>query len=672
MENLYDKWNDKRIFKIEKDRFKNKKYIYTSPFKVLCQGFNNHTLYPYLVSDIYNKYYRMKGENVLYSVICNNLSDDTLSYSRLRGESFSYLKDKHVDELRRMNIGFDEEKFISYSDLEYIRFVQKTFKALVDDGYVTLEHMECYTDFSGHYLYPHHLVMLYNDKYVLKNTLESVYSKTLDVYAFNINKFDNILDDINSLNVKDDIKNKIYDILDVKEGLEFSFYSKEREIKLDVCMKEPQYMGGVAFIALNPKYMDIMPYVTDDEALSIEDYINNEDFDLDLFTGLSLKNPLTSGDVYVFASYKFEEAVHVGIPALNTLDRMFASSVGIENIEIIDNELLVNSDFLTGKTPEASKKEIIEAFTSEEMGKTFKYYNRDKIVITCFDDLGVIVPVVQDYMGEISVLDEKFYPIYYNNRFKALITNEEKLNTNLSLKKMVFNEDFLLALSNTYARCYDMFAGNEDFFSSNTTYDLFVDMVGILNENSAVNEIFYNVLFNKYFETYNKKYKPFNKYMIIEDVLNQDFLGEQQRLGVSFVEEILSKHSSDAYRLYLLSDNINDELSITLSNIDKYDGIIKKIRSAYDNEFDQSNYSNFFFQDFVKEQIKLLELFEIKKYTNNLLSFFEANVSTHKITKTESYSFLIMLSVVIPEICEDINENIFNSRYSIFYEEFPR
>lgn len=672
MSEIYREWSKTRLFKIESNRFKDKKYIYTTPFNVYCQGFNNHGLYPYIVSDIYSKLYRMKGYNVLYSILVNNLNDDTLSYSRLRGESFTALKDHYIDELEDMYVGIDTEKLISYSDNNFITFTQKIFKQMYDDGIVSLKKKECFTDFSGHTIYGNHEVEVINEKYVLKKTGDNVYIKSLDVFVIDLDKLPNILETINNMKLDATTLSEIYDILGVKLGLKIPFYLSTGDGSIEVLLNNPEYVGGVTFIAVNPKYVDVTKYCSEDEMSSVLEYIESGNEDYDIFTGLILKNPLTFGDVIVFASYKYDEGIHAGIPSNDMLDHMFTSQNGLDVIDILNDGVLQNSDFLNDKTPFDAHDEIISSFSKEGVGEIYSYISNNEINISMFDDLGVIIPIVTDYLDNISVLDEKFYPVYYNNRFKPNITNEDKLNNSLQLKRMVFSSGFLYGISNIYARCYDKFAGNDEFLRTTISYEEFVDMEGILSEDTSALEILYVIIFNCYLETFGKRYLPFSSYKKIPMKLNQTLIGEQQRLGVSFVREILDKYSADAYRFYLLGDSLNSELSLTLANVEKYEKLVRRIGEAYNAPFEQSNYENSYANSFFREINRLLDSHEISKFTNSLISFFEAYVETHKITKNESIKFLIILSLVAPQVAEDINKNILKNRYSIFYSEFPR
>ncbi len=673
MSELYNELNNKRVFKIERDRFKQKRYLYTTPYQVVNNGFNNKNLYPTIFSDVLNKAYRMKGYNVMYPVICNNLNDITYSYSRLRGEGVEALRRTHRLELCDLNVGFDAEKEISLSDNSTIKFIQDMFKEMYSNGYIELKKKEVFTDFTSHQIYPKSCVELKADKYIFKDSGEDAYVKTMDVFTINLLKLDKLISNISNLKIDDDLKNKIYDFLGCRKGLSVNI--KNHDFSIKVNLDNPELIGGISFIALNPKLIDVLIYTTPDEYISVSNYTLDPESQEDCFTGVVLKNPLTFKDIYVFASYKYDEAVHVGIPTTDTLDYMFASALGLDpNICLDDDRMLIESDFLDGLSEDMAREEICNAFVGEGMGEVYLKPSDMDLIITSYNDLGVLVPAGVDYAGEITVLDNMYYPIYFNNRYKPTATNEDKLDSRIQLSKMTFNRGFITGLCSIYAKMYDSLIGGDDFFNSDSMYNEFKDTIGILNENTAVEEILYNVIFNMYYEAFGKEYNPYQRIVVISDnTMDIDSLGEQQRLGVSFVNEILERYPSDAYRLYLLSNNTHsDDLKETLELLDEYKGMLLEIKKAFEEPFLNQAFDNIYFTEFVKNCNKLLEQFEIVKLTKTILSFFKSFVLPHNISRDEAHRFLIIFSIICPEICETLNKEVFNDRYSIFYQEFPK
>lgn len=663
--NLFDEWKSKRLFRIENDRFKEKKYIHTSPIKIDCEGFNNKNLYPILLSDFLSKYYRMAGFNVMYPIVYNNINDETLSYSKTRGEMFLNLKENYHLELETMAVGFDIEKEISFQDKAFSTFCQNIFYKLYSSGFIRIEKRDVFVDFQGNKIIPDYLVKDLNDPMLRKRNADVAVLSFKDV---------NILEELKSVNISKDSLDKIYELLDVKTGLKFSISSNLKNIFIDVKLNNPEFMAGITFIALNPKLIDVTKYASEDEYETIIEYSKNFDDSNDCYTGVTLKNPLTNEDVYLFASYKYDEAIHVGIPSINILDHMFSSTLGLNNIEILKDDVLINSDILDGLGVSEAHETIIEAFIGENLGTSYLYTSLDEIVISSFDELGILMPVVYDYKNELSVLNPSFYPIYYTNRYKINITNEDTLDSDLEIAKMTFNDHFINALANIYSFEFDYYGGNNNYFETSSNYKDFKESIAIFKKEEAYYEVFYNVLLNTILKEFNKDYKNYKE--IIElDNLEEDYsiLEERQRLGISFVDIISKKSNIDAYRLYLF---FNDDLSLTLqdtlSDLKRYENIISKIKETYNSGFSDSNFTSNYFSEFKRMQNALIKSRAIKKYARNLIEFFSAYVLTKSINKSEAYEFLIMLSLICPIISEEINKEIYKDTYSIFYSSWPK
>ena len=571
-----------------------------------------------------------------------------------------------------MNVGFDSEKELALSDNDTIKFVQTIFKEMYDNGYIELKKKEVFTDFTSHQVFPKSMVKLENEKYVFLDG-EDAFVKSMDVFTINLLKFPELIKNINKLKINDNLKNDIFKFLDCKKGLSLNL--KNLEFSLPIELDNPEYIAGISFIDLNPRLIDVLMYTTPDEYISVSNYQIEENEDMDCFTGVILKNPLTFKDIYVFASYKYDEALHVGIPTIDTLDYMFASSLGLDpNICLDDDRILINSDFLDGLSEEEARESIVEAFSSEGMAQVYLKPRDNDLIITSFNDLGILIPAGVDYAEEVSVLDTNYYPVYFNNRYKPTATNEEKLDTNISISKMTFNNGFVLGLTSIYARIYDSMTGGEEIYNSNSFLDEFKETTCIIRHDNAKDEILFNVIFNMYFSKYGKEYNPYSRVVILDDLaMDIDSLGEQQRLGVSFVNEILQRYQSDVYRLYLLSNSsLCDDLKGTLEELDEYKGILGEIKKAFDEPFLNQAFDNVYFTEFVKNCNKLLAEAELVKLTKTCITFFRSFIAPHNVSRDEAHRFLIIFSIICPEICESINKEVFGDRYSIFYSEFPK
>ena len=72
---LIKRWHDSRVFNLEKDRFKQKRIISTEITTIDSYSMTSKSLYPYLLADTFNRYFKMCGENIYYII-----GIDTASY----------------------------------------------------------------------------------------------------------------------------------------------------------------------------------------------------------------------------------------------------------------------------------------------------------------------------------------------------------------------------------------------------------------------------------------------------------------------------------------------------------------------------------------------------------------------------------------------------------------
>ncbi len=669
--NFVKDWKNKRIFKIENDRFKPKKYIYNSFVNTNCSGFNNKNIYPYLFTDIYSKYYRMNGYNVMYPVGFNNINESSFQYSKQRSSSFDMLSLTYKHQLEDMGVGYDIEKEMTLTDNNFISFVQNVFLKLYNEKYIYFKKKEIFTDFSSKIFYNKYEIYSERNKYYLKNTKEEVYIRNEEVLVLNVKSIqDKFMPYLESIDIDKEVRNEVMKFFEFKECLKLNFLSMDNTLNLDIKLDNPEYLAGINFIALNPKYIDVIKYTSMDELETVTKYVELGDINFDCYTGIILKNPLNNEDIYMFASYKYDTDIHVGIPSVYEDDYMFASTVGINIVDILEEDFIINSDFLTGLKIDEANREIIDTFISEEMGEIYYKSSLDEIVISSHEEFGILVPLLIND-DEKRVLDEDYLPVYYSNRYKIVISNEENLVFNGVISKMVFNQVFVLGLTNIYAKIYDNKMTGNDFFKSNEGLS-FEDSITVINSN-YIEEVAMPIIFNLLFE--NKlEYKILNKVLCLRGLeLSQTIEEEYQRLNISFVDEIINKHSSDAYRLYLLSsDELDDDLGRTFNYLDEFEFFLDQIKNIYHGEFKIDVYENIDWFNFIKEQNELLENFDVRNYTKNLIKFFNGYIRNEGITIVQANKFLVMLSIICPLISEEIYKEVFINKYSIFYSEWPK
>ena len=100
--------------------------------------------------------------------------------------------------------------------------------------------------------------------------------------------------------------------------------------ELSVKLYEPETLGGLSYILINPEYIDITNYIDPSEESSIIKFLNNDEINDVVFTGVYAKNPLTGMDIPIFISMMYDKEYHLGIPSINFDDRKFANINGLD------------------------------------------------------------------------------------------------------------------------------------------------------------------------------------------------------------------------------------------------------------------------------------------------------------------------------------------------------
>ncbi|MCR5786491.1 MAG: hypothetical protein K6G28_02160, partial [Acholeplasmatales bacterium] len=118
-EKIKREYSEKHFFNALFDKYKEPLYIYNSFSRTNSYELTPETSYLYVYSDVLERYYRMKGLNVLYQTGINNLSYSSFSFSKQNALDY---KDtlKFKSSLSNLHIGFDSNYFLTLSDAKVL------------------------------------------------------------------------------------------------------------------------------------------------------------------------------------------------------------------------------------------------------------------------------------------------------------------------------------------------------------------------------------------------------------------------------------------------------------------------------------------------------------------------------------------------------------------------
>lgn len=649
----YKLWQDSNYFEIEKNVLKKNKLIFTNFIKTNQVGFLNADFRTYLYADSIARYYRFRGLNVL-----NTLGFNTLAYS-----SFLTARNNNTDlvkvflqELTNLSIGYPKNKLINNSDEDVINLLEQLFSYLYNKGTIRYDDYFVYKEKDKIY-----------DPVELDRPANLVKEKAL-VLDYS-NYLDLIIEHIEDLNLPKDTKENLYQKLGAYDGLVLTLTTKNKK-EFKVSLEHPEELGSLAAIAINPKYLDIFDYIAPREIFAVENFLLRKSRPY-LYTGNSVINPLTGKDVPLFLSFYFDKPYEVIFAKEESL---VLKLFDLDIIPIYDGNYLKNSDFLNGLTKDEARKKIVEVFTEEKMATPFKTFTKKDILISSLDKYGAIFPLAfKD--DKLTLLSEQT-PIYYNSLGQIKLAGEDKIK-NYKLLGLTFNHNILKALEPLVVVLYNKYSNYNSFFDKDSLSDLdkwLNNMTLIVNKNDLLSSLLLPIIVISIIEKEEKVVLLNNLEIILTDKVYDAYGNDIKRSNNNCIKtnDLIAAYGSDAIRLYYLSTNINERFYFDENKIFLQKQFINKIKTVFQKGFLASNYN----LEFPLYQLKnklydALVSLDLASYISYLKDFTSRFLETEIFTKKQALEFLTLISIVMPNLAEELNNSDMHIKSLIIDASWP-
>lgn len=337
-----DYWSENNTYKVE-NNIKGKENFYAlSEFSYPSGNLHVGHWYAFAVPDIYARYKRMLGYNVLYPMGFDAFGLPAENAAIKRGvdprkwtyENMAYM----TNQLKSMGASFDWDRTFATCDPEYYSWTQWMFTQFFKHGFVYRAHTKtnwcesCKT-------------VLANEQ-VLHGQCEccgnQVIQRDMAQWMFTITQFaDALIDDLDTLDWDHSIKQAQREWIGRKEGSELSFSIKDSEQYIKVFTTRADTLFGVTYIVLAPEHEYIQSAKNqiqnwDEVQNYLYEVAKKSDLDrqqLKEKTGVELKgikvtNPATGQDIPVWiADYvlaHFGTGAVMAVPAHDERDCEFA------------------------------------------------------------------------------------------------------------------------------------------------------------------------------------------------------------------------------------------------------------------------------------------------------------------------------------------------------------
>ena len=409
-------WAENKTFAVTEDpSFPKEKRAYVLDMFPYPSGAGLHVGHPegYTATDIYCRYLRMNGFNVLHPMGFDSFGLPAENYAIQTGTHPAITTEKNINTFRRQikSLGFcyDWDREISTCDPSYYHWTQWIFEKLYEKGLA-------YESQAPINWCPHCKTGLANEE-VKEGKCErcgtQVEKKNIRQWVLKITAYaQRLLDDLDLVDWPESVKLMQRNWIGKSEGASVLFQVKGLEDdpdgKLEVFTTRCDTLFGATYMVVSPEHPLVAKLTTKENAQAVRDYVDQaaKKSDLDrtdlakektgVFSGSYAINPVNGREIpiwiadYVLISYG--TGAIMAVPAHDTRDWEFAKKFNLPIIEVLKSEvdvqqqpwtedgIHVNSGFLDGLNKADAIARMIEFLEQRKIGhKMVNFKLRDWI-----------------------------------------------------------------------------------------------------------------------------------------------------------------------------------------------------------------------------------------------------------------------------------------------------
>lgn len=328
-------------------------------------------------ADVYARFQRMKGFNVMFPMGWDAFGLPTENYAIKMGLKPQVVTKENTDmfrkQMKRLAFSFDWEREVDTTDPDYYKWTQWIFTKLFEKGLAHKQEMAinwC----------PSCKIGLANEEVVdgkCERCGTETERRTISQWVVKITAYaERLLDGLKDTNFIDKVKAAQTNWIDKRTGAKIRFAVKDSQEILEVFTTRPDTLLGATFMVIAPEHKlvnkvidneEVRKYVADTKKKSEMERTELSKEKTGVFSGLFAINPLTGKEIpvwiadYVLASYG--TGAIMAVPSHDERDEAFATKYGLE----------IDREFVPDET-------LIETVVSKGVGeKSVNYHLRDWI-----------------------------------------------------------------------------------------------------------------------------------------------------------------------------------------------------------------------------------------------------------------------------------------------------
>ena len=436
-----DIWDEKQCFKAENGSDKEKFYALVEfPYP---SGQGLHVGHPrsYTALDIVARKKRMQGYNVLYPMGWDAFGLPTENFAIKNHVHPAEVTKKNIarfkSQLKSLGLSFDWSREINTTDPSYYKWTQWIFLQLFKKGLAYKKEMSVNWCTSCKCVLANEEVV----NGVCERCGSEVVHKTKSQWMLAITKYaQRLIDDLDDVDYIERVKIQQKNWIGRSTGAEVDFKTTEGDT-LTVYTTRPDTLFGATYMVISPEppmieqWGDKLANIADVRAYR-EEAARKSDFERTELnkdkTGVKLEgvaaiNPVNGKQIPIFVSdyvlMGYGTGAIMAVPAHDDRDWEFAKKFGCEIIEVVsggedvqkaaftakdETGILVNSDFLNGKTVKDAIPAMIEWLGEKGIGRAKVQYKLRDWVFSRQRYWGEPIPIVKcDKCGYVPLPEDQ-------------------------------------------------------------------------------------------------------------------------------------------------------------------------------------------------------------------------------------------------------------------------
>lgn len=708
------KWEKEKIF-ITPDNKGKKCYILEMFPYPSGSGLHMGHAFNYTIGDIYARFRRMQGFNVLYPMGYDALglpAENAAIKEGVHPEDYTKKSTSNFMKQQKMlGLSYDWSRLINTSDSDYYKWDQWIFLKMLEKGIAYRKKApvnwcpKCNSVLANE--------QVQNGK-CWRHTDTNVEIKHLEQWFFKITNYsDELLDKIDSLDwpLRTKIMQKNW--IGKSSGTEIDFEINGK--KWNIFTTRPDTIYGVTFMVVSAQHNNLMELVTKQEKSNVEKFLKKlksvsekefEEMEKEgVFTGSYAINPLTNKKIPVYAGNfvvaDYGSGMVMAVPAHDQRDFEFAKKYNLpikvvikpQDYEIDEKKIteaytgngtLIDSGVFTDLRNDKAIEKITEYLAKKKLGKKAIQYKLRDWLVSRQRYWGTPIPIV--YCGKCGVVpvNEKDLPVKLPRNVKfgkgnPLLTNKEWIKTKCpnckgEASRETDTMDTFVNSSWYFLRYCDSKNKKEIFNKKKTGYWMPIDRYIGGAEHACMHLI--------YFRFYTKFLRDLGlldfdepaRKLFHQGMLHgsDGFVMAKSRGNVVLPEKVSEKYGIDTARLFLMSIASPDKdiawsengIEGSLRFINKVIDYFSRIKSGKADARIESKINKS-----IRDISNDIENFRYNLAIVKIRGLFD-KLSDKQISKKEAEIFLKLLHPFCPHITEELWEKIGNKGF-ISLQKWP-